>query len=74
MPDSGAKVGLARVSVRSPSLQSVLAEVSADPKVNSVFVKAITPVIRMKIMSMKIKTTPIEPTFINMLKSFLLHM
>lgn len=67
MPASGEKLELARVSVRSPSLQSVAADSSAEPNVNSVLVKATTPVTRMKIMSMKMKTTPNEPTFMNML-------
>ena len=67
MPASGEKLELVRVSVRSPSLQFVVADSSADPNVNSVLVKATTPVTRMKIMSMKMKTTPNEPTFMNML-------
>ena len=36
-------------------------------------VKAITPVMMMKIISIKTKMTPNEPTFIKMLRSFLLQ-
>lgn len=41
---------------------------------NSVFVNALIPVNTMKIMSMNTKMTPIEPTFMKMLRSFLLQM
>lgn len=40
---------------------------------NSVLVKATIPVQMMNMMSMKTKMTPMEPTFMKMLKSFLLQ-
>jgi len=74
MPASGAKLELANVRVLSPSLQFVVAfELSAEPIMNSVLVRAMIPVTRMKTMSMNMKTTPKEPTFINMPRSFLLQ-
>jgi len=41
---------------------------------NSVFEKAVKPVNIMKKMSIKTKMTPMDPTFMKMLKSFLVHM
>ena len=41
---------------------------------NSVFDIATIPVTMMKIISMKTKITPIDPTFMKILRSFLLQM
>ena len=66
-------MGLNRVSDLSDELQSVFLTCSGVPIMNSVLVKAIPPVQTMKMMSMKTKMTPMEPTFMKMLKSFLLQ-
>ena len=74
MPESGANSELNIVRVRNESLQSVFWAYSAEPIMNSVLEKATMPVIMMKIISMKTKITPMDPTFMKMLKSFLLQM
>jgi len=74
MPASGEKLELVSVSVRNDSLQSVLDFASeADPIINSVFPNAFMPVKTIKKMSINTKMTPMEPTFIKMLRSFLLQ-
>ena len=73
MPESGAKLELYSYRVRSELLQSVSDACSAVPIMNSVLLRATIPVIMMKMMSMKTKMTPIEPTFMKMPKSFLLQ-
>ena len=74
MPARGATFVLVIISVLKFSFQSVSAAISGVPIINSVLVRATIPVTIMKIMSMKMKMTPIEPTFMKMLKSFLLQM
>jgi len=73
MPARGEKFEFTSVRVLKEEFQSVCLATSADPIINSVFVKATTPVMTMKIISTKTKITPIEPTFMKMLRSFLLQ-
>ena len=73
MPARDEKFELYICMVRRPSFQSDSYAVSAVPIINSVLVRAMMPVIMINMMSMKTKMTPIEPTFMKMLKSFLLQ-
>ena len=74
MPAMGEKFTLKSVSVLCGSDQSVVFDSEAGPSMNSVLEKVLKPVYMIKKMSMKTKMTPIEPTFMKMLKSFVVTM